>query len=152
MLNVRCVDVYACLCWNACVPACVCVCVCVCRISIGGPSSPPQCLTCTLHEDRCQYNSVSFSPDASFFRLDCNGPSPTLNTSQACSSLLSCHRSSMLTPGLLSTQLAPANKQSLTHTSLTIPHVCFLNVIIHRSRSSSTHSDRQPRQSSRWVD
>ncbi|XP_067116216.1 dipeptidyl peptidase 4-like isoform X1 [Osmerus mordax] len=44
------------------------------KISIGGPPSAPQCLTCPLHGDSCQYNSVYFSRDASFFRMDCYGP------------------------------------------------------------------------------
>uniref|UniRef100_A0A672P5U2 Dipeptidyl peptidase 4-like n=1 Tax=Sinocyclocheilus grahami TaxID=75366 RepID=A0A672P5U2_SINGR len=31
----------------------------------------PECLTCSLYQDRCQYNSAYFSLNASFFRMDC---------------------------------------------------------------------------------
>uniref|UniRef100_A0A8C2B462 Fibroblast activation protein, alpha n=1 Tax=Cyprinus carpio TaxID=7962 RepID=A0A8C2B462_CYPCA len=31
----------------------------------------PECLTCWLYQDRCQYNSAYFSLSASFFRMDC---------------------------------------------------------------------------------
>lgn len=58
----------------------VCVCVCV-RITLGATPPATQCLTCTLNEDRCQYNSAYFSHDASFFRMDCSGPSATQHTS-----------------------------------------------------------------------
>uniref|UniRef100_A0A8C1N2U0 Fibroblast activation protein, alpha n=1 Tax=Cyprinus carpio TaxID=7962 RepID=A0A8C1N2U0_CYPCA len=33
--------------------------------------SAPECLTCSLYQDRCQYNSAYFSLNASFFRMDC---------------------------------------------------------------------------------
>uniref|UniRef100_A0A8C2L3J7 Fibroblast activation protein, alpha n=1 Tax=Cyprinus carpio TaxID=7962 RepID=A0A8C2L3J7_CYPCA len=33
----------------------------------------PECLTCWLYQDRCQYNSAYFSLSASFFRMDCYG-------------------------------------------------------------------------------
>ncbi|CAJ1087497.1 dipeptidyl peptidase 4-like [Xyrichtys novacula] len=33
-----------------------------------------KCLTCTLFESDCQYNSVYFSPGASFYRMSCSGP------------------------------------------------------------------------------
>uniref|UniRef100_A0A8C6VXT9 Fibroblast activation protein, alpha n=1 Tax=Nothobranchius furzeri TaxID=105023 RepID=A0A8C6VXT9_NOTFU len=48
------------------------------RVMIGGSSSAPQCLTCDLHEDRCQYNSAYLSVDASFYRMDCYGLLPFL--------------------------------------------------------------------------
>uniref|UniRef100_A0A4W6CVR5 Dipeptidyl-peptidase 4 n=1 Tax=Lates calcarifer TaxID=8187 RepID=A0A4W6CVR5_LATCA len=32
------------------------------------------CLTCTLHGEKCQYNSAYFSHNASFYRLSCSGP------------------------------------------------------------------------------
>uniref|UniRef100_A0A6Q2WZC6 Uncharacterized protein n=1 Tax=Esox lucius TaxID=8010 RepID=A0A6Q2WZC6_ESOLU len=35
--------------------------------------SAPQCLTCDLYKDRCQYNSAYFSYNASYYRLDCYG-------------------------------------------------------------------------------
>uniref|UniRef100_A0AAX7UJ42 Uncharacterized protein n=1 Tax=Astatotilapia calliptera TaxID=8154 RepID=A0AAX7UJ42_ASTCA len=35
--------------------------------------SAPQCLTCNLRKDRCQYNSGYFSFDASYYRMDCYG-------------------------------------------------------------------------------
>ncbi|XP_061580470.1 prolyl endopeptidase FAP [Cololabis saira] len=44
------------------------------KVLIGSSPSAPQCLTCKLREDRCQYNSVYFSFDASFYRVYCNGP------------------------------------------------------------------------------
>ncbi|XP_035533150.1 dipeptidyl peptidase 4 [Morone saxatilis] len=44
------------------------------KIMIGSSPSAPQCLTCGLNEDRCQYNSAYFSFDASYFRMDCYGP------------------------------------------------------------------------------
>uniref|UniRef100_A0A674CLF0 Dipeptidyl-peptidase 4 n=1 Tax=Salmo trutta TaxID=8032 RepID=A0A674CLF0_SALTR len=45
------------------------------KITLGATPSTTQCLTCTLNEVRCQYNSAYFSHDASFFRMDCSGPS-----------------------------------------------------------------------------
>uniref|UniRef100_A0A674CKP5 Dipeptidyl-peptidase 4 n=1 Tax=Salmo trutta TaxID=8032 RepID=A0A674CKP5_SALTR len=44
------------------------------KITLGATPSTTQCLTCTLNEVRCQYNSAYFSHDASFFRMDCSGP------------------------------------------------------------------------------
>lgn len=45
------------------------------RIEIGGGGghSAPQCLTCNLMPDRCQYSYAYFSSDASFYRVDCYG-------------------------------------------------------------------------------
>uniref|UniRef100_A0A672P3D5 Dipeptidyl peptidase 4-like n=1 Tax=Sinocyclocheilus grahami TaxID=75366 RepID=A0A672P3D5_SINGR len=40
----------------------------------------PECLTCSLYQDRCQYNSAYFSLNASFFRMDCYGPGLPLFT------------------------------------------------------------------------
>uniref|UniRef100_A0A3P8Z2Z7 Uncharacterized protein n=1 Tax=Esox lucius TaxID=8010 RepID=A0A3P8Z2Z7_ESOLU len=37
------------------------------RITLGASPSVPQCLTCSVDEDRCQYNSAYFSHNASFF-------------------------------------------------------------------------------------
>lgn len=37
-------------------------------------SQGSKCLTCDLNGDSCQYNSVYFSHNASFYRMDCNGP------------------------------------------------------------------------------
>uniref|UniRef100_A0A4W4FML6 Uncharacterized protein n=1 Tax=Electrophorus electricus TaxID=8005 RepID=A0A4W4FML6_ELEEL len=54
---------------------CVCVCVRVlspssCRISIEGSNySQRVCLTCTLMEDRCKYNSAYFSHDGTYYRM-----------------------------------------------------------------------------------
>ncbi|XP_056610955.1 dipeptidyl peptidase 4 isoform X1 [Triplophysa dalaica] len=42
-------------------------------ITTDGHSSP-ECITCSLHPDRCQYNSAYFSTNASYFRMDCYGP------------------------------------------------------------------------------
>uniref|UniRef100_A0A671YKD6 Fibroblast activation protein, alpha n=1 Tax=Sparus aurata TaxID=8175 RepID=A0A671YKD6_SPAAU len=47
------------------------------RVMIGSSPSAPQCLTCSLNEDRCQYNSAYFSSDASYYRVDCYGQLPT---------------------------------------------------------------------------
>uniref|UniRef100_A0A674F803 Dipeptidyl-peptidase 4 n=1 Tax=Salmo trutta TaxID=8032 RepID=A0A674F803_SALTR len=47
------------------------------KITLGATPPATQCLTCTLNEDRCQYNSAYFSHDASFFRMDCSGPQAT---------------------------------------------------------------------------
>uniref|UniRef100_A0A671YH73 Fibroblast activation protein, alpha n=1 Tax=Sparus aurata TaxID=8175 RepID=A0A671YH73_SPAAU len=44
------------------------------KVMIGSSPSAPQCLTCSLNEDRCQYNSAYFSSDASYYRVDCYGP------------------------------------------------------------------------------
>ncbi|CAB1346674.1 unnamed protein product [Coregonus sp. 'balchen'] len=40
-------------------------------VMIGSSHSAPQCLTCGLYKDRCQYNSAYFSYDASYYRMDC---------------------------------------------------------------------------------
>uniref|UniRef100_A0AAX7SMB9 Uncharacterized protein n=1 Tax=Astatotilapia calliptera TaxID=8154 RepID=A0AAX7SMB9_ASTCA len=43
------------------------------KVMIGSSPSAPQCLTCNLRKDRCQYNSGYFSFDASYYRMDCYG-------------------------------------------------------------------------------
>uniref|UniRef100_A0A3Q1GUT4 Fibroblast activation protein, alpha n=1 Tax=Acanthochromis polyacanthus TaxID=80966 RepID=A0A3Q1GUT4_9TELE len=43
------------------------------KVLIGSSPSSPQCLTCDLYKDRCQYNSAYLSYDASFYRMDCYG-------------------------------------------------------------------------------
>ncbi|XP_053349065.1 dipeptidyl peptidase 4 [Clarias gariepinus] len=51
------------------------------KIAINGEThSPPVCLTCTLMEDRCKYNSAYFSKDATYYRLSCSGPGLPLYT------------------------------------------------------------------------
>lgn len=50
------------------------------KTTIGSSPSAPQCLTCELYEDRCQYNSGYFSFDASYYRMDCYGPGLPLYT------------------------------------------------------------------------
>ncbi|XP_015225884.1 PREDICTED: dipeptidyl peptidase 4-like [Cyprinodon variegatus] len=50
------------------------------KIMLGSTSSTPQCLTCGLHGERCQYNSAYLSVDASFYRMDCYGPGLPLYT------------------------------------------------------------------------
>ncbi|KAI3356209.1 hypothetical protein L3Q82_017456, partial [Scortum barcoo] len=50
------------------------------KVMTGSRPSAPQCLTCGLHEDRCQYNSAYFSLDASYYRMDCYGPGLPLYT------------------------------------------------------------------------
>uniref|UniRef100_A0A8C7LFB5 Dipeptidyl-peptidase 4 n=1 Tax=Oncorhynchus kisutch TaxID=8019 RepID=A0A8C7LFB5_ONCKI len=47
------------------------------KITLGATPPTTQCLTCTLNEDRCQYNAAYFSHNASFFRMDCSGPQAT---------------------------------------------------------------------------
>uniref|UniRef100_A0A3B3ZSC2 Uncharacterized protein n=1 Tax=Periophthalmus magnuspinnatus TaxID=409849 RepID=A0A3B3ZSC2_9GOBI len=44
------------------------------RIRIGSSHSAPECLSCDLRPERCQYNTAYFSYDASYYRLDCTGP------------------------------------------------------------------------------
>uniref|UniRef100_A0A8C2WX48 Fibroblast activation protein, alpha n=1 Tax=Cyclopterus lumpus TaxID=8103 RepID=A0A8C2WX48_CYCLU len=41
------------------------------KVIIGSSPSAPQCLTCDLRKDRCQYNSAYFSSNASYYRMDC---------------------------------------------------------------------------------
>ncbi|XP_020310387.1 dipeptidyl peptidase 4 isoform X1 [Oncorhynchus mykiss] len=50
------------------------------KVVIGSSHSAPQCLTCGLYKDRCQYNSAYFSYDASYYRMDCYGPGTPLFT------------------------------------------------------------------------
>ncbi|XP_042350467.1 dipeptidyl peptidase 4 [Plectropomus leopardus] len=50
------------------------------KVIIGSSPSAPQCLTCDLRKDRCQYNSAYFSFDASYYRMDCYGPGLPLYT------------------------------------------------------------------------
>uniref|UniRef100_A0A8B9K7Q9 Dipeptidyl peptidase 4 n=1 Tax=Astyanax mexicanus TaxID=7994 RepID=A0A8B9K7Q9_ASTMX len=42
----------------------------VISFSSGGHSAP-ECVTCSLYQDRCQFNSAYFSRNASYFRMDC---------------------------------------------------------------------------------
>ncbi|XP_062313975.1 dipeptidyl peptidase 4 [Osmerus eperlanus] len=44
------------------------------KVVLGNIPPAPQCLTCDLYKDRCQYNSAYFSTDASYYRMDCYGP------------------------------------------------------------------------------
>uniref|UniRef100_A0A8B9K943 Dipeptidyl peptidase 4 n=1 Tax=Astyanax mexicanus TaxID=7994 RepID=A0A8B9K943_ASTMX len=37
----------------------------------NGGHSAPECVTCSLYQDRCQFNSAYFSRNASYFRMDC---------------------------------------------------------------------------------
>ncbi|GAA6085940.1 dipeptidyl peptidase 4, partial [Tachysurus ichikawai] len=51
------------------------------KIAIDGAThSRADCLTCTLMEDRCKYNSAYFSPDGTYYRLSCSGPGLPLYT------------------------------------------------------------------------
>ncbi|XP_074515495.1 dipeptidyl peptidase 4 isoform X1 [Sebastes fasciatus] len=50
------------------------------KVVIGSSPSAPQCLTCGLHEDRCQVTSAYFSTEASYYRMDCYGPGLPLYT------------------------------------------------------------------------
>ncbi|XP_062845354.1 dipeptidyl peptidase 4 [Trichomycterus rosablanca] len=51
------------------------------RITLDGADySQPVCLTCTLMENRCNYNSASFSTDGTYYRMDCSGPGLPLYT------------------------------------------------------------------------
>uniref|UniRef100_A0AAR2JXK4 Dipeptidyl-peptidase 4 n=1 Tax=Pygocentrus nattereri TaxID=42514 RepID=A0AAR2JXK4_PYGNA len=64
--------------------ACLCLCVFPSsshRVSIEGSThSQPVCLTCTVNEDRCQYNSAYFSTEGTYYRMDCSGPGLPLYT------------------------------------------------------------------------
>ncbi|KAI4891626.1 hypothetical protein NFI96_025960 [Prochilodus magdalenae] len=77
---------------DAVTPVEICLCLCPCRfyvsnqhshpgqrnvyrISVDGSThSPAVCLTCTVNEERCKYNSASFSADGTYYRMDCSGP------------------------------------------------------------------------------
>ncbi|XP_051550575.1 dipeptidyl peptidase 4 [Myxocyprinus asiaticus] len=51
------------------------------KIIINGTShSERECLTCTLNEDRCKYNSALFSEEGTYYRMDCSGPGLPLYT------------------------------------------------------------------------
>ncbi|TUB36335.1 Dipeptidyl peptidase 4 [Bagarius yarrelli] len=51
------------------------------KIAVDGSThSPPDCLTCTLMEDRCKYNSAYFSTNGTYYRLSCSGPGLPLYT------------------------------------------------------------------------
>ncbi|TMS06199.1 Prolyl endopeptidase FAP [Larimichthys crocea] len=50
------------------------------KVMIGSTPSAPECLTCSVNKDRCQYNSAYLSFDASFFRMKCDGPGFPLYT------------------------------------------------------------------------
>ncbi|XP_060714983.1 dipeptidyl peptidase 4 [Tachysurus vachellii] len=51
------------------------------KITIDGAThSRADCLTCTLMEDRCKYNSAYFSTDGTYYRLSCSGPGLPLYT------------------------------------------------------------------------
>ncbi|XP_069009657.1 dipeptidyl peptidase 4 [Embiotoca jacksoni] len=50
------------------------------KVGIVSSPSAPECLTCNLYKDRCQYNSAYFSFDASYYRMDCYGPGLPLYT------------------------------------------------------------------------
>uniref|UniRef100_A0A4W4FPV4 Uncharacterized protein n=1 Tax=Electrophorus electricus TaxID=8005 RepID=A0A4W4FPV4_ELEEL len=51
------------------------------KISIEGSNySQRVCLTCTLMEDRCKYNSAYFSHDGTYYRMGCSGPGLPLYT------------------------------------------------------------------------
>ncbi|XP_064419802.1 dipeptidyl peptidase 4 isoform X3 [Latimeria chalumnae] len=44
------------------------------KIKIGDNSSKPQCISCYLRQERCQYYYVYFSKQGTYYRLDCYGP------------------------------------------------------------------------------
>ncbi|MCJ8747610.1 hypothetical protein PDJAM_G00155370 [Pangasius djambal] len=51
------------------------------KISIDGATHSTRiCLTCTLMEDRCKYNSAYFSTNGTYYRLGCSGPGLPLFT------------------------------------------------------------------------
>uniref|UniRef100_A0A665UEW6 Dipeptidyl peptidase 4-like n=1 Tax=Echeneis naucrates TaxID=173247 RepID=A0A665UEW6_ECHNA len=41
------------------------------KVMTGSSPSAPQCLTCDVNKERCQYNSAYLSFDASYYRKDC---------------------------------------------------------------------------------
>uniref|UniRef100_A0A665UH24 Dipeptidyl peptidase 4-like n=1 Tax=Echeneis naucrates TaxID=173247 RepID=A0A665UH24_ECHNA len=46
------------------------------KVMTGSSPSAPQCLTCDVNKERCQYNSAYLSFDASYYRKDCFGKLP----------------------------------------------------------------------------
>ncbi|XP_062383632.1 dipeptidyl peptidase 4 [Sardina pilchardus] len=50
------------------------------KITISASQSSPECLTCNVDQERCKYNSASFSLGGSFYRMDCSGPGLPLYT------------------------------------------------------------------------
>ncbi|XP_029386046.1 dipeptidyl peptidase 4 [Echeneis naucrates] len=50
------------------------------KVMTGSSPSAPQCLTCDVNKERCQYNSAYLSFDASYYRKDCFGPGLPLYT------------------------------------------------------------------------
>ncbi|KAK6485114.1 dipeptidyl peptidase 4-like [Huso huso] len=44
------------------------------KFVIGSSPSSIKCITCTVNQDRCQYNSAYFSKNAKYYRMDCYGP------------------------------------------------------------------------------
>ena len=119
-----CLCVSACLCWNVCVPAFVCVCVRLCVCVQGLHRRPPLCPSVSnLYPARGQMSvQLSVLQPRRLFLAD--GLLRSVGLPQHLSSLLSCHRSSILTPALLSTQLPLANKQPVSHTH-TLTHAWF---------------------------
>ncbi|KAL1251549.1 hypothetical protein QQF64_019345 [Cirrhinus molitorella] len=51
------------------------------KITINGAShSERECLTCTLNEERCKYNSAMFSTEGTYYLMSCSGPGLPLYT------------------------------------------------------------------------
>ncbi|XP_078537783.1 dipeptidyl peptidase 4-like isoform X2 [Lissotriton helveticus] len=50
------------------------------RINLKESLKTPECLTCQLRPERCQYYSASFSKNSKFFQLACSGPGVPIYT------------------------------------------------------------------------
>ncbi|XP_069080355.1 dipeptidyl peptidase 4-like isoform X2 [Pleurodeles waltl] len=50
------------------------------RINLKESSKTPECLSCHLRPERCQYYSASFSKNARFYQLTCSGPGVPIYT------------------------------------------------------------------------
>lgn len=100
------------------------------RLLIGSGPSAPQCLTCELHPDRCQYNSAYFSADASYYRMDCYGESARLLASM-------CERSSEEPSNLLFVHLPHQDLVCLSTPSETTGAQVQVSVSFAQARSSA---------------
>ncbi|NWW97042.1 DPP4 peptidase, partial [Rhynochetos jubatus] len=50
------------------------------KVLLESSPTSPQCVSCDLNQERCQYYSVSFSKDAQYYQLNCHGPGLPVST------------------------------------------------------------------------
>ncbi|XP_010151835.1 PREDICTED: dipeptidyl peptidase 4, partial [Eurypyga helias] len=50
------------------------------KVLLESSPNSPQCVSCDLNQERCQYYSVSFSKDAQYYQLNCHGPGLPVST------------------------------------------------------------------------